>query len=1454
MANRLKQASGGVVWFAVLSLALLVAACSSGGGVVNNTDECNTSSDCPVGEICVDHTCMDPNTTDGDIDGDTDGDVDGDTPDGDTDLDGTDVEPVDTEEKTSGASITVIRELDFGFALYDKEITKQLSIGNSGTENLIIEAVSLRNDSSPDYSFTQPELPITIAPDQTTTLTIGLKPTDPDADEGWLVISSNDAGEDEVTVRLISQLKGIVAISVDPASVEFGNVGLLETASRMITISNGQDDPTDNRNLVVDAIAIEPSGQSVYNMNLGDYDLPLIIPPGESRSIFIEYTPQAEAESVAEVVIHNNDQDAADKEIRLPVSGTGVLPHMQVSPNPVAFGNVKVNTDSTIDVHIANNGQDVLTVTAVAFTDGDSEYLSIDTMPTIPEYGYVVGAEEEMIVTLAFAPLAEGLAEGTLRIESNDPDAPEMDLPVSGSGIVSGVEFDPTSVDFGDVRVGVASTIQVVMENTGAADVTISGTAWETAEQTAFGVAFAEELPITLISGQTVQFDVTCTPDVEAPLQEVLTLLSDNTGGDPQLSLQCNGVEAHIQIAPEPTLAIGEVVQGTTGTGTLTVTNTGDYALTVTSVALSPGGSPNLSVQQDITAPIEAGASAEIIIAYAPPDDSIPGPETGAVIINSDDPDNPEKIINITAQNTKPVLHIEPDADMIDFGNITVECPAEPVEILVRNLGIGVMEITGIDILPGTHASFSFPDMPDSWPVVLQPYAISPDEFTISVAYTPTGTDTHSGWLQIHSNAYNTPEKTYELRGVGVTCGDGQHVCDCQCVANNDVNTCGSLCEACPEGLENAYAACLLDTDTGLFGCGFECNLGYLMVDGACVPANDPTCCGTGCADCTTHPDLPANAEAVCTDDYQCSFQCLVGFHSCGEEWACYADDDTTHCGAECTYCDAPVNGSPLCISGVCDFACNDGFHECNDGQCYQDDDVTHCGPSCTDCPSGPNSDRVCVDGACDLDCYNNFEDCNGSATDGCEADLQTSISHCNACYHPCTAPANATAACDSGSCEFDCNAGYHECAGTCYLDNDVSHCGPSCQVCPSRPNSDPVCEGDACGLECYSGFMDCSGGMADGCETDILSDPMNCNGCTNVCDLDNTAAHSCQQGNCRVQICTPPYGNCDSNDSNGCETNTNTSLQHCGGCNVPCTAPDNAAAICNSGSCDFTCNAGYHRCGDLCYPDNDPNHCGAACINCPTQPNAATSCVSGACTYTCEYPYDDCTSGTGCETNITSTDAHCGACNNNCDTKPNVNAAHCTGGGCVVDDCATGWADCANAGADGCEKQIDGVANTCISNPTALCQYGSAGCDNTICGDESSQYTRTATGFGSAWFYIYVDECVSGIFSYPDLGLTAELVVPAGVDYDLYIYWDMSWCNCNWVGSSCDRCNNASDACNGGADLYSRGGAGVDEVITKTWADSESNDDKTRFWIEVRYYSGESCDPWQLTVQRYTD
>lgn len=97
-----------------------------------------------------------------------------------------------------------------------------------------------------------------------------------------------------------------------------------------------------------------------------------------------------------------------------------------------------------------------------------------------------------------------------------------------------------------------------------------------------------------------------------------------------------------------------------------------------------------------------------------------------------------------------------------------------------------------------------------------------------------------------------------------------------------------------------------------------------------------------------------------------------------------------------------------------------------------------------------------------------------------------------------------------------------------------------------------------------------------------------------------------------------------EDNDCNGTPDDGDNVTQNC-------TPPEFATAVCTFGFCDFLCIADYHRCGELCYADDDPEHCGAGCIDCQDDELACTFnvCVDDLCGHQIEEQF--CTIGNIC-------------------------------------------------------------------------------------------------------------------------------------------------------------------------------------------------------------------------------
>jgi hypothetical protein len=108
-------------------------------------------------------------------------------------------------------------------------------------------------------------------------------------------------------------------------------------------------------------------------------------------------------------------------------------------------------------------------------------------------------------------------------------------------------------------------------------------------------------------------------------------------------------------------------------------------------------------------------------------------------------------------------------------------------------------------------------------------------------------------------------------------------------------------------------------------------------------------------------------------------------------------------------------------------------------------------------------------------------------------------------------------------------------------------------------------CGGSTCSLTCVGLYGNCNGIASDGCEKNLASDIGNCGTCSNVCPTQANSSPACAAGVCGV-TCNANYGNCDGNNTNGCEVNLLTDNSNCGSCGHAC-----ATGTCQSGTCAST-------------------------------------------------------------------------------------------------------------------------------------------------------------------------------------------------------------------------------------------------------------------------------------------
>jgi hypothetical protein len=536
----------------------------------------------------------------------------------------------------------------------------------------------------------------------------------------------------------------------------------------------------------------------------------------------------------------------------------------------------------------------------------------------------------------------------------------------------------------------------------------------------------------------------------------------------------------------------------------------------------------------------------------------------------------------------------------------------------------------------------------------------------------------------------------------------------------------------CPTGQRCSAGACVMGCSDDS-----RCAAGERCCGGACVnpQSNDQNCGGCGTV-CTTVNGDPGCSDGVCTIS-RCSAPFGNCDDAIANGCETNTNTSVAHCGRCGNACPTRAHASSSCDTGTCAFTCEAGFADCNgdaeDG-CETDLNASagNCGACGRTCSVAEGS-AVCAMGACAVGtCNAGNADCDGVVGNGCEVNTRSTLAHCGACGRACAAPANGAAACSAGACVVgSCNAGFGDCD-----DNDANGCevnlnttAGSCGACGRAcviPNGTAGCEAGACTVAaCNAGFGDCDGDAANGCETNLNTTPGSCGACGRGCSVSNGTA-GCAAGACTVAACATGFADCDGNPANGCEVNTLADVDHCGACGDRCALPGGTNA-CVRGACVVTaCAAGLGDCDG-----NDTNgcetsisgslaHCGACGTVCPTPTNGTASCDAGACgVASCNAGFGNCdgNAANGCETSTLTTVAHCGGCGRACATRPNT-VGSCAAGACAY-ACVAGFADCDGNAANGCEVNVAADTSNCGACRTACpaATGGGASCTAGVCG-----------------------------------------------------------------------------------------------------------------------------------------
>ena len=169
---------------------------------------------------------------------------------------------------------------------------------------------------------------------------------------------------------------------------------------------------------------------------------------------------------------------------------------------------------------------------------------SIEFSFTVPGLPFAIPAGGSQIVTVTYQPVDEGTDNGSLVINSNDPDEPAVSLTFAGTGDVNptpDIDVSPTTLNFTPVTLGSELSQTLFVQNLGTADVTIS--AINPCPETSTEFSWPQVAPFTLQAKTALTLSVIYAPLDEGTDTGCLSISSDDPDeATVEVALQAEGL------------------------------------------------------------------------------------------------------------------------------------------------------------------------------------------------------------------------------------------------------------------------------------------------------------------------------------------------------------------------------------------------------------------------------------------------------------------------------------------------------------------------------------------------------------------------------------------------------------------------------------------------------------------------------------------------------------------------------------------------------------------------------------------------------------------------------------------------------------------------------------------------------------------------------------------------
>ena len=383
-------------------------------------------------------------------------------------------------------------------------------------------------------------------------------------------------------------------------------------------------------------------------------------------------------------------------ELRAATFGRGVFSFVKPSGPAIAlalqdglrFGTV-CSGPQYLTLTVYNVGVADLLISSVQRLMGASNF-TVLPMPAAP---LLLAPGEDIEFTVQFSPGAPGTLEtAIIRINSNDPTAPFVDVAASGlqgTGKVATAIAD--AGNFGDVCLGSFADEPLTINNTGSCPLSISNISSSSADFAAPGVL---SYPLVVNPGASIDLQGRFQPSSFGPKSAAITITSSDPAGPHTVAVSGFAPAPKLALITADTGNFGKVCVGHFRDEPLILTNSGKCTLTVTGISSSSG---EFLVPEVLAYPITIGAgdALPLPIRFAP---ASFGAKSATITVTSNDPASPA-VVDVSGEAPSGKLAV---TGSTYFGGVSACCCADRT-LSICNVGECDLHVTSVHFERASH-------------------------------------------------------------------------------------------------------------------------------------------------------------------------------------------------------------------------------------------------------------------------------------------------------------------------------------------------------------------------------------------------------------------------------------------------------------------------------------------------------------------------------------------------------------------------------------------------------------------------------------------------------------------------------------------------------------------------------------------------------------------------------